>query len=60
MPDISKCIGTDCPLKEKCYRYTSKPNAYRQSYDEFWKGIQKSGTHTTCEYFCPNNQTEIK
>jgi len=32
MPDISKCTGTNCPLKEKCYRYTSQSNEYRQSY----------------------------
>lgn len=31
MPDITKCEGHDCPLKEKCYRYTSKDN-HRQSY----------------------------
>jgi hypothetical protein len=24
-PDIAKCLGTDCPYKETCYRYTSKP-----------------------------------
>ena len=32
MPDIAKCLGTDCPYKETCYRYTAKPNEYRQSY----------------------------
>jgi hypothetical protein len=26
------CVGTDCPYKEKCYRYTATPNEYRQSY----------------------------
>jgi hypothetical protein len=31
-PDISLCPGTDCPQKESCYRYTAKPNEYRQSY----------------------------
>ena len=31
-PDISLCPGTDCPHKESCYRYTAKPNEYRQSY----------------------------
>ena len=23
MADITKCFGTDCPLKEKCYRFTA-------------------------------------
>jgi hypothetical protein len=32
MPDIAMCPGTDCPHKESCYRYTAKPNEYRQSY----------------------------
>lgn len=29
--DITKCIGTGCPVKEKCYRYTTKAEPY-QSY----------------------------
>ena len=31
-PDITMCMGTDCPYKEKCYRYTAKSNEYRQSF----------------------------
>ena len=31
MTDISKCRGTDCPLKESCYRYTAKEGMW-QSY----------------------------
>ena len=31
MPDIAKCLGTDCPYKETCYRYTSEPSDW-QSY----------------------------
>ena len=31
MPDITMCLGTDCPYKETCYRYTSKPSDW-QSY----------------------------
>jgi hypothetical protein len=30
-PDIAKCLGTGCPYKESCYRYTSKPGDW-QSY----------------------------
>ena len=26
------CEGNDCPLKEKCYRFTAIPNEYRQAY----------------------------
>ena len=32
MSDISKCSGKDCPLKERCYRYTAKSDKYMQSY----------------------------
>jgi hypothetical protein len=32
MADITMCKGNYCPLKESCYRYTAKPNEYRQSY----------------------------
>ena len=31
MPDIAKCLGTDCPYKETCYRFTAKPSDW-QSY----------------------------
>lgn len=30
--DGTKCSGKDCPVKEKCYRFTARANAYRQSY----------------------------
>ena len=32
MPDITMCEGTDCPHKEKCYRFTAEPSKFRQSY----------------------------
>lgn len=32
MADISKCRGGDCPLKEKCFRFTAPTNEFRQSY----------------------------
>jgi hypothetical protein len=31
MPDITMCLGTNCPHKETCYRFTAKPSDY-QSY----------------------------
>lgn len=31
MPDITKCNGGSCSLKDSCYRYTS-PQSKRQSY----------------------------
>lgn len=52
MPDITKCTRQDCPVKDKCYRYTCPPGK-RQSYfipDPGPKG---------CGYFMPN-QTDSK
>lgn len=34
MTDISKCDGEDCPLKDKCYRYTAPSDDLYQSWVE--------------------------
>ncbi len=31
-PDITMCLGTNCPYKESCYRFTAKPSEYMQAY----------------------------
>jgi hypothetical protein len=33
-PDISMCPGTNCPHKEKCYRFTAKPGDYQSYFTE--------------------------
>jgi hypothetical protein len=53
MPDICKCSGEGCPVKEKCYRYTSKPSYY-QSY--FTKAPIKNNK---CEYYWGDNAKGI-
>ena len=53
-PDITKCLGTDCPHKETCYRYTAKPSEYRQAY--FMEAPIKEGK---CEYYWGENQINI-
>lgn len=50
MADITTCEGKDCPLKEKCYRYTAEPCKYRQSY--FLEPPYKEDGH--CDYAWPN------
>lgn len=35
MPDISMCLNEECPLKDRCYRFTATPNEDWQSYAEF-------------------------
>ena len=35
MPDISMCMGKNCPIKKSCLRFTDTPNGRRQSYMDF-------------------------
>ena len=35
MSDISKCLNDDCPLKDKCWRFTAPANSLWQSYGSF-------------------------
>ena len=54
MTDITKCEGTGCPIKENCYRYTSKPNEYRQSYF-----VEVPYKDDECDHFWCENQEQI-
>ena len=45
MADISMCLNEDCPLKEKCYRYTAPASDY-QYYSDF-KYVEGEG----CDFF---------
>jgi hypothetical protein len=53
MPDITMCVGTGCPLKEKCYRYIAKPSEY-QYY--FMEAPYKDGK---CDYYWGDNNNSI-
>lgn len=57
MPDISKCRGGNCPLAFNCYRFTVKPNPYRQSYfaEVPWNEEEKK-----CDYYLPNEKIKVK
>jgi hypothetical protein len=35
MLDITKCSNENCPQKETCWRWTSPPDKYWQSYSLF-------------------------
>ena len=54
MPDITKCNGEGCPIKEKCYRYTSEPSEYYQSY--FTNAPIKDNK---CEYYWGENAESV-
>lgn len=45
------CSGLDCPLKETCYRYTAKPNEFRQSY---FINSPYDKENEKCDYFYEN------
>lgn len=47
MPDISMCPGTDCNIRETCYRYKAKPDQM-QSYSNFCDYVSE---YEDCEYF---------
>ena len=52
MSDITACKDTQCPLKNKCYRFTCYKNPYRQSY--FYKmkeNIKAAGTKDCVEFW---------
>jgi hypothetical protein len=54
MTDITKCDGIDCPIKEKCYRFTAVANEYGQS--TFVETPFKDGK---CDMFWGETQKEI-
>tara|TARA_Y100000310_G_scaffold83971_3_gene80661 strand:+ start:10739 stop:10936 length:198 start_codon:yes stop_codon:yes gene_type:complete len=51
------CVGTNCPKKKQCYRYTATPTPLWQS----WFVDVPYDTHKNeCEYFYINPRKEIK
>jgi len=32
MPDITKCKGINCPIRDNCYRYTARDSDFYQSW----------------------------
>jgi len=51
MPDISKCSHPTCPLRKKCYRFTSKPSEFRQAYGDFSPTKNEKTGKYECDYF---------
>jgi len=56
MPDISKCIGRQCEIKETCYRYTSKPSVHKQSYFSKLPLMLNENGEQECEYYIDDKQ----
>lgn len=53
MPDICMCQGDNCPIKDKCYRFTAHADEMWQSYANF---EYKHG----CDYFWDNKDKPKK
>ena len=58
MPDITKCEGRQCELKDTCYRYTSKASEFRQSYFCTPPLTINENGEQECEYYWPDKQNE--
>jgi hypothetical protein len=54
MADITMCISINCPIKAGCYRFTAKPNAFRQSYCDFSARITAGILGFECDQFIKN------
>ena len=60
MPDIAMCLNSECPLKEKCYRFTATPDKYWQAYSDFEPYTLPNKKQVTCDAFIPNTTRETK
>jgi len=43
MPDITMCQDNECPIRNKCYRFTAIPSKYGQYYGQFEREGDKCG-----------------
>jgi hypothetical protein len=56
MADISMCSGQDCPVKEKCYRFTAPKSLIAQSYFTESPGKTEDEKFTCEMYWGVNNE----
>lgn len=54
MADITMCEGNNCPVKEKCHRYTAHANELWRSYANFQ--FERGG----CAFFVDNKNYKKK
>jgi hypothetical protein len=47
MADISKCSGTNCPLKESCYRFLAKPSQMQSYFME----VPYNNESNDCDFY---------
>ena len=56
MADISKCRGTDCPMKDKCYRFVV-PSSRWQSYFHGESGLNQDKNE--CKNFIEAKENQV-
>jgi hypothetical protein len=56
MADITCCPGTNCPVKEKCYRFTAPKSEFMQSYFFEAPGKTEDDKFTCDMYWGENNE----
>jgi len=57
MADITKCSGDNCPIKDKCYRFTAPDSTLLQSY--FMEPpFYIKNAHVICEMFWKDTRKE--
>lgn len=50
MPDITLCHGFECPVKEKCKRFSAKPDEHWQAYF-LDPPYDKTDTSFKCDFY---------
>jgi hypothetical protein len=58
MSDITKCHGLDCPVKEKCKRFTARSNDNWQAYF-LEPQYDKTDTSFTCDMYWGDNAEAV-
>lgn len=53
MADITMCKGLGCNKKRECYRFTAKPNEFRQAYFTGTPWFMTSTGKLRCDWFDP-------
>jgi len=56
MPDISLCKGTNCNIKDNCYRFKAKPSEFRQS----WFFNSPNIDPLNCDYYWVTKPDQTK
>ena len=55
--EITKCIGTDCPLKTTCHRYTTKDSEFQSHIEPPFKIVDGQ---LLCETYWGDEQQKLK